>query len=101
LLTNKSVLYVANVAEDELLESEENENVQKVREFAKQDGAEVIAVSAKVESEIAELDGEEKEMFLEELGIQESGLDQMIKATYQLLGLATYFTAGEIGRAHV
>ncbi|RCW64559.1 redox-regulated ATPase YchF [Saliterribacillus persicus] len=95
LLTNKAVLYVANVGEDELLDAEENPNVQKVREFAATDEAEVIVISAKVESEIAELDGEEKEMFLEELGIPESGLDQLIKATYHLLGLATYFTAGE------
>lgn len=95
LLTSKSVLYVANVGEDELLDADENPYVNQVREFAKQDEAEVIVISAKVECEIAELDGEEKEMFLEELGIKESGLDQLIKATYQLLGLATYFTAGE------
>ena len=95
LLTGKKVLYVANVGEDELLDTEENEYVQLVREFAAKDEAEVIVVSAKVESEIAELDGEEKAMFLEELGIKESGLDQLIKATYSLLGLATYFTAGE------
>ncbi|GAA0291001.1 hypothetical protein GGQ92_002182 [Gracilibacillus halotolerans] len=95
LLTAKQVLYVANVGEDELLDTEDNEYVQLVREFASKDEAEVIVVSAKVESEIAELDGEEKAMFLEELGIKESGLDQLIKATYTLLGLATYFTAGE------
>ncbi|UOQ83787.1 redox-regulated ATPase YchF [Gracilibacillus salinarum] len=94
LLTSKSVLYVANVGEDELLEADNNEYVQLVKDFAEKDEAKVIVVSAKVESEIAELDGEEKEMFLEELGIAESGLDQLIKATYQLLGLATYFTAG-------
>src|SRR5699024_114442 len=62
---------------------------------AQNDGAEVIVVSAKIEEEIAQLDQEEKEMFLEELGIEESGLDQLIKASYDLLGLATYFTAGE------
>ncbi|WP_079710080.1 redox-regulated ATPase YchF [Paraliobacillus ryukyuensis] len=95
LLTSKPVLYVANVGEDELLEADNNQNVQRVREFAKTEGAEVIVISAKVESEIAELEGEEKAEFLEELGIEESGLDQLIKATYQLLGLATYFTAGE------
>ncbi|MCT2536418.1 redox-regulated ATPase YchF [Aquibacillus koreensis] len=95
LLTSKPILYVANVGEDELLEAESNPNVQKVREFAANENAEVIVISAKVESEIAELDGEEKEMFLEELGIEESGLDQLVRATYQLLGLATYFTAGE------
>ncbi|SEO40964.1 hypothetical protein SAMN04488134_10765 [Amphibacillus marinus] len=95
LLTQKPILYVANVGEDELLEADQNPNVLKVRAFAQEENAEVIIISAKVESEIAELEGEEKEMFLEELGIAESGLDQLIKATYQLLGLATYFTAGE------
>ncbi|WP_226038285.1 redox-regulated ATPase YchF [Aquibacillus saliphilus] len=95
LLSNKPILYVANVGEDELLEADKNPHVGKVREFASSEQAEVIVISAKVESEIAELDREEKEMFLEELGIAESGLDQLIKATYQLLGLATYFTAGE------
>ncbi|WP_112182585.1 MULTISPECIES: redox-regulated ATPase YchF [Paraliobacillus] len=95
LLTSKPILYVANVGEDELLEADINPHVIKVREFAGNETAEVIVISAKVESEIAELDGEEKEMFLEELGIEESGLDQLIKATYQLLGMATYFTAGE------
>lgn len=95
LLTQKPVLYVANVAEDEILEADQNPKVQKVREFANMENAEVVVISAKVESEIAELDGEEKEMFLEELGIPESGLDQLIRVTYHLLGLATYFTAGE------
>lgn len=95
LLTSKPVLYVANVSEDEITDPDANENVQRVREYAAAENAEVIVVCAKVESEIAELDQEEKEMFLEELGIPESGLDQLIKATYELLGLATYFTAGE------
>ncbi|MGG3574164.1 redox-regulated ATPase YchF [Bacillus gobiensis] len=95
LLTSKPVLYVANVSEDEVADPSGNEYVQKVREYATAEGAEVIVVCAKIESEIAELEGEEKEMFLEELGIEESGLDQLIKASYSLLGLATYFTAGE------
>ncbi|KML02687.1 redox-regulated ATPase YchF [Rossellomorea marisflavi] len=94
LLTSKPVLYVANVSEDEIADTEDNEYVQKVREFASEDNAEVIVVCAKIESEIAELDDEEKTMFLQELGIEESGLDQLIRATYSLLGLATYFTAG-------
>ncbi len=94
LLTSKPVLYVANVSEDEIADTEDNEFVQKVREFASEDNAEVIVVCAKIESEIAELDDEEKAMFLQELGIEESGLDQLIRATYSLLGLATYFTAG-------
>lgn len=95
LLTSKPVLYVANVSEDEVSEPEENQHVQNVQKFADTEDSEVIVVCASIEEEIAELDPEEKEMFLEELGIKESGLDQLIKATYHLLGLATYFTAGE------
>ncbi len=94
LLTSKPVLYVANVGEDDVADPSSNEYVQLVREFAQKDNAEVIVVCAKIESEIVELEGEEKEMFLEELGIEESGLDQLIRAAYHLLGLATYFTAG-------
>ncbi len=94
LLTMKPVLYVANVAEEDLLEGG-NELVERVRDYAANENAEVIVISAKVESEIAELEGEEKQAFLEELGIEESGLDQLIRAAYNLLGLATYFTAGE------
>ncbi|MEN2766799.1 redox-regulated ATPase YchF [Ornithinibacillus xuwenensis] len=95
LLTSKPMLYVANVGEDEVVEPENNPNVQKVKEYAENEGAEVIVICARIEEEIAELDQEEKEMFLEELGIAESGLDKLIKASYSLLGLATYFTAGE------
>ena len=94
LLTIKPVLYVANVSEDDVADPSENEYVQKVKEFAAQEQAEVIVICAKIEEEIAELEGEEKEMFLSELGIAESGLDQLIRAAYSLLGLATYFTAG-------
>mgnify|MGYP003489251869 FL=1 len=94
LLTIKPVLYVANVDEDEVADATNNEYVKQVREFAANENAEVIVICAKIESEIAELEGEEKAMFLEELGIEESGLDQLIRASYQLLGLATYFTAG-------
>jgi GTP-binding protein YchF len=94
LLTIKPVLYVANVGEDDVADPSSNEYVQKVREFAEKDNAQVIVVCAKIEEEIAELEGEEKEMFLSELGIEESGLDQLIRAAYHLLGLATYFTAG-------
>lgn len=95
LLTAKPVLYVANVGEDDILDIENNEYVTQVREYAENEQAEVIVVSAKIEEEIAELDDEEKQMFLEELGIEESGLDQLIRAAYELLGFATYFTAGE------
>lgn len=94
LLTIKPVLYVANVSEDDVADPAGNEYVQKVREYAANEGAEVIVVCAKIEEEIAELEAEEKEMFLSELGIEESGLDQLIRAAYSLLGLATYFTAG-------
>ena len=94
LLTIKPVLYVANVGEDDVADPSGNEYVQKVKEFAAKDQAEVIVICAKIEEEIAELEGEEKEMFLSELGIAESGLDQLIRAAYSLLGLATYFTAG-------
>lgn len=95
LLTYKPILYVANVGEEEVSNPEENPNVQKVKEYAANENAEVIVICAKIEEEIAELDAEEKEMFLQELGIRESGLDQLIRASYHLLGLATYFTAGE------
>ncbi|MDN7245511.1 redox-regulated ATPase YchF [Planococcus shenhongbingii] len=94
LLTLKPMLYAANVAEDEITDADNNEYVQQVRDYAAQQNSEVIVVCAKIEEEMAELEDEEKEMFLEELGIKESGLDQLIKASYNLLGLATYFTAG-------
>lgn len=94
LLTIKPMLYVANVAEDEIADSDNNDYVKRVRKFAEADNADVIVVCAKIEEEMAELDDEDKEMFLEELGIKESGLDLLIKATYELLGYATYFTAG-------
>lgn len=94
LLTAKPVLYVANVSEEDVANVTENEYVQQVKQYANKDDAQVIIVSAKIEEEIAELDHDEKELFLEELGIDQSGLDQLITASYELLGLATYFTAG-------
>lgn len=94
LLTIKPVLYAANVSESEAANAEGNAFVQRVREFAAAEGSEVVPISAKVESEIAELEGEDKAMFLEELGLSESGLDRLIRAAYKLLGLYTYFTAG-------
>ncbi|MCR8632302.1 MULTISPECIES: redox-regulated ATPase YchF [Paenibacillus] len=94
LLTMKPMLYAANVSEEEVASAEDNPFVLKVREYAALEGAEVVPISAKVESEIAELEGEDKAMFLEELGLQESGLNRLIKAAYKLLGLYTYFTAG-------
>ncbi len=95
LLTSKPVLYVANVGEEDIADPTSNEYVRQVMDYAEKEGAQVIVISAKIEEEIAVLDDEEKEMFLEELGIGESGLDQLIRAAYELLGLATYFTAGE------
>jgi ribosome-binding ATPase len=94
LITMKPVLYAANVSEGEAANADGNPYVQKVREFAATEGAEVVPISAKVESEIAELEGEDKVMFLEELGLEESGLDRLIRGAYKLLGLYTYFTAG-------
>ncbi|MCK8826854.1 redox-regulated ATPase YchF [Natroniella acetigena] len=94
LLTLKPVLYAANVAEDKI-GSADKQLVTTVKNKAEEEDAEVVVISAQVEAEIAELSGEEKELFLEELGIKESGLDKLIKAGYRLLGLITYFTAGE------
>ncbi|ASA24550.1 redox-regulated ATPase YchF [Paenibacillus donghaensis] len=94
LLTLKPVLYAANVSEEEVATADSNPYVQQVRDFAASENAEVVAISAKVEAEIAELEGEDKAMFLEELGLEESGLNRLIKAAYRLLGLYTYFTAG-------
>ncbi|MGX7025360.1 redox-regulated ATPase YchF [Vagococcus hydrophili] len=95
LLTTKPVLYVANVAEDEVADADNNDYVKQVKDFAASENAEVISVCARAEEEIAELDDEDKADFLEALGIEESGLDKLIRAAYYLLGLATYFTAGE------
>ena len=96
LLTAKPVIYAANVAEDDLSDDgNSNENVKKVREYAKKEGSEVFVISAAIEQEIAELDDEEKAMFLEVLGLEESGLDKLIKASYSLLGLISFLTAGE------
>jgi len=90
----KPVLYVANIGENDVANGNNNKYVQQVQDFAKNDHAEVIVICAKIEEEIAELESEEKAVFLQELGIQESGLDQMIRKAYHLLGLATFFTAG-------
>ena len=93
LLTRKPTLYVANIAEDELGQ-EDNEYVKKVKEFAKGESAEVVAISAKVEAEIAELPEDEAGEFLSDLGLSESGLDKLIHAAFSLLGLMTFLTAG-------
>lgn len=95
LLTMKPMLYVANVSEDEVADSDNNPYVQAVREHAATEGAKVIVICARIEEEISELEPEERLEFLQDLGIEESGLDQLIRAAYSTLGLATYFTAGE------
>lgn len=92
LLTSKPIIYLANINESDIGKS--NEYVDKVREYAVKDNAEVIEMCAKIESEISELDDTEKNEFLHELGIKESGLDSLVRSTYNLLGLRTFFTVG-------
>ncbi|MCD8103589.1 MAG: redox-regulated ATPase YchF [Lachnospiraceae bacterium] len=96
LLTAKPVIFAANVAEDDLAdEAASNPYVQKVCAYAEQTGSEVFVICAKIEEEIAELEEDEKQMFLEDLGLKESGLEKLIKASYSLLGLLSFLTAGE------
>ena len=96
LLTAKPIIFAANVGEDELLDdAASNPYVGKVREFAMPQGSEVFVVCAQIEQEIAELDDDEKKMFLEDLGLTESGLEKLIEASYRLLGLQSFLTAGE------
>lgn len=94
LLSYKPVIYVANVSEDDA-SSDENEYVKLVRDFSVSEDSQTIMVSAQLESEIAELDDDEKSAFLEDLGISESGLDKLVKASYALLDLISFLTAGE------
>lgn len=96
LLTYKPVIFATNVSDDDLADdAANNPYVQKVRDFASIEGCEVFAISAQTEQEISELDEEDKAMFLEELGLTESGLDKLIRASYHLLGLISYLTAGK------
>ena len=95
LLTLKPIMYVANVSEEELANPDANENVTKLKEFAKQENAEVIPLCVKIEEELSTLENEDKEEMLEALGLEESGLDKLIKASYKLLGLMSFLTAGE------
>ena len=95
LLTAKPVIYVANVSENEINNSENNSYVQKVKDFAKQENAKVITLCAKIEEELTGLDKEERELFKEELGITQSGLEKLVTTSYDLLGLMSYLTAGE------
>ncbi len=94
LLTMKPVLYVGNISESDIGKPD-NEYVKKLKEYAKNDGAEVITLCAKIEEELSVLEGEEKQEMLEAMGLEESGLDKVIKSSYDLLGLMSYLTAGE------
>ena len=96
LLTDKPVIYAANVSEEDLSDDGAgNPYVQAVRKYAEKDGSEVFVVSARIEEEISQLDDDERAMFLEDLGVSESGLDKLIRASYKLLGLMSFLTAGE------
>ena len=96
LLTWKPVIYAANVAEDDLADDGANNSyVQSVREYAKEHNSEVFVICAEIEAEISELEEDEKKMFLEDLGLTESGLEKLIAASYRLLGLMSFLTAGE------
>jgi ribosome-binding ATPase len=92
-LTSKPIIYMANISEDDITK-EDNAHVLKVKGYAKEENSSVIVLCAKIESELSELSDDDKKLFLYDLGIEESGLDKLIRATYSLLGLATYFTAG-------
>lgn len=94
LLSNKPVLYAANVSEEDLVSDNENEHLKSLKEHAKKEGSGLITICGKIESEIAELEDDEKDMFLEELGLKESGLDRLIRESYDLLGLISFLTAG-------
>ena len=93
LLSIKPVIYVANVSEDDILDGN-NDLVEAVKKHASEENSKVVVICAKIEEELSDMDNNEKEQFLKDLGIEESGLDQLIKATYELLGLKTFFTAG-------
>ncbi len=96
LLTSKKTIYAANVAEDDLADDgASNQYVAAVRELAASEGSKCFAVSAKLEEELSELDDEEKKMFLADLGVESSGLDKLVKESYDLLGLMSFLTAGE------
>ena len=96
LLTAKPVIYAANVGQEDLAnDGADNAGVQAVREYAKETGSEVFAICAQIEEEISELDDEERQMFLDDLGLKESGLEKLIRASYHLLGLMSFLTSGE------
>ena len=95
LLTNKPVIYVANMSDEEIGDPDSNPYYTAVRQLADAEGSECIAICAKIEEELSGMDKEDKQMFLDDLGIKSSGLDQIIQAAYHLLGLRTFFTVGK------
>ena len=95
LLTTKPILYIANVSEEQIEDPENDENVKKVKEYALKENAEVIPLCVKIEEELSGLDDNDKKEMLEALGLEESGLDKVIKKSYDLLGLMSFLTAGE------
>ncbi len=95
LLTNKPIIYVANVSESQISNIDNDSLVNKVKEYAKKENAQVIALCAKLEEDLSELDDEDKKAMMSEYGIKESGLDKLVKASYSLLGLISYLTAGK------
>ncbi len=96
LITDKPVIYASNIAESDMGKDEDEiELVKQVKEYAKKDGSETLVICAKTEEEISELEPDEQELFLNELGLKESGLNRLVKASYKLLGLISYLTSGE------
>ncbi|NLC87357.1 MAG: redox-regulated ATPase YchF [Clostridiaceae bacterium] len=95
LLTLKPVLYIANVSEEQMADAQNDERVNKVKEFAKTENAKVIPLCVKIEEELSSLEGDDKKEMLEALGLDESGLDKVVKTSYDLLGLMSFLTAGE------
>ncbi len=95
LLTSKKVMYIANVSEEQLANAENDDNVKKVKEYAEADGSIAVPLCAKIEEELTGLEGEDKKEMLEALGLEESGLDKVIKESYSLLGLMSFLTAGK------
>ena len=95
LLTNKPIIYIANISEEQIVNSETDQFVNEVREYAKTENAKVIPLCVKIEEELSSLEGNDKKEMLEALGLEESGLDKVIKASYDLLGLMSFLTAGE------
>jgi hypothetical protein len=94
LLTSKPVLYVANVAEEDMADPEANPHFQTVKEIAAKEGSEVVGISAEIEEELSTLEDEDRDLFLEDLGVEEPGLHKLIRKSYELLNLGTFFTAG-------